>query len=359
MPRFTLGKRWDGSSGIRVIYEDAEARQNPIAAVKYWYTLDPVNIEASNVLRATVYTRAAVYKFARFAQERQARWFDIAGEKTEDGYWPIKDPGDASWPLAWMDTAGKSLGIAVVPFLSPRGSLLSDIIGLNNALNKTNLDMLATADQQGFGLIAVQYETLPSVPSSDDPSGDGLGLRPGSALETTGKVTKLAADDMKGLLDYARHLTISISSNSDIPFHDFVPLAGEVPSGAALQELGRGLAEHAEECTVWFGGSWQRAMQLAQRLEALYGSALRGEPVRLTPVWKPVEYQDPAAELEAEKGRVEIAILKQQVSSRQQLRELGYSDKEIGTMLSERQADDAAMAQRLMTDFDRGGRVGE
>lgn len=352
-PRFTFGKIWDGSSGIRMIYEDAEARQKPLAAIKYWYTLDPINIEASNVLRATVYTRDAVYKFARFSDSRQARWFKVVGEKTDDGYFPIQDEGDTAWPIPWRDSSGEPLGLAVVPFTSPRGSLLSDIIGINNALNKTNLDLLANADQQGFGLIAIQYEgSMPTVATGDsgDPAGDGLGLRPGSTLETTGSVTKLPADDMKGLLDFARHLTISIASNSDIPLHEFVPTVGEVPSGAALQQLGAGLAEHAEECSVWFTGSWRRVMLLAQRLEREYGRGLSGDPVRLSPVWKPVASRDEDAELSR-------LVLKSQigVSEAQLQREAGYSEQQIEAMAAERAAGEKELGDRLLKNWEKGG----
>lgn len=356
MPRFTFGQKWDGYSGIRLLYEDADLRQKPIAAIKYWYTLDPINIEASNVLRATVYTRDSVYKFARFNRQEQARWFTIAPDmpKTDDGYWCIMDSGDTAWPIPWCDEAGEPLGLAVVPFTSPRGSLLSDVIGLNNALNKTNLDLLANADQQGFGLIAVQYNgELPQVPATaagdtSTPS-DGLGLRPGSALETTGTVTKLPADDMKGLLDFARHLTTSIASNSDIPMYEFVPLAGEIPSGVALQTLSAGLAEHAVECCTWFTGSWRRVAMLAQKLEILYGSGLSGKPVRLSPVWRDPAVRDEEALLTRGLMKIQGGVTPEQVQ-----REWGYSTEEIKTMAAEKQTSDAAMADAALKAFDGG-----
>ena len=85
-PVFTLGTAWDGDSGIVVIYEDPQTRQTPLVALKYWWTVNPTNIDpgvaigegdslaaAGHVLRVTAYTRSAVYKYAQFYNERQAQ----------------------------------------------------------------------------------------------------------------------------------------------------------------------------------------------------------------------------------------------------------------------------------------------
>jgi hypothetical protein len=363
LPRFTVAYRWDGVSGIRMRYED-EARTRPLYAIKYWRTADPVNLDASNVERATIYTADRVYKYARLS-ERQLRYFNVVGEPDESRWYPIQDPTDAEWPIRWLDSRGEPLGLAVVPFISPRGSLVQNVIGLNNALNKTNLDLMAVADQQGFGLIAVKYAQLPPVSETNDATHppDGLGLRPGSTLETTGDVTKLPADDLGGLLNYARHLTTSIASNSDIPLHEFIPTQGEVPSGAALQMLDSALASQADECCTWFTGSWRRVMGLAQSLGSLYGG-FQGEPARLSPVWAPTSYVDPVSE-EANKQamaqRVKLLVdagMPLEIA----LREEGWDDEKIAELSKAKEAEAAAAQTSLaaaMTAqqrrFDQGG----
>lgn len=324
-PVLSLAEMWDGDTGVYMVYEDPQTRQKPILAIKYWWSVNPTNIDpmtgtaststqatlqgAGYVLRATVYTRNAVYKYARFHNDRQTGFYKVAGPKTEDGFWPVQDSTDAGWPLAWVDAQGKPLGLAVVPFVTPDGSVIDPILGLNDALNKTNLDIMANADQQGFGLIAVEYETLPTVDDdNDDPSaaGDGLGLRPGRALETTGKVSKLAADDNAGLLATARHWVEGIAANSDVPFYEFLPTVGEVPSGAALQMLDSALADRAQECVVAFTPAWRAVMTLAQKLDALYGNG-NGDIQRLTPLWKEPRRMDVDAEMQ--KVRLERAKL--------------------------------------------------
>jgi hypothetical protein len=292
-PRFTVGECWDGDSGIRMIYEDPKTKQRPVAAIKYWYTTDPVRVEASGVLRATLYTASAVYKYARFANERQARYYDLVDKKTEDDFYRIRDPADGGqWPVAWTNKQGEPLGLAVVPFVSPRGSLVGPIVGLNNALNKTNLDLLANADQQGFGIPVIEYEQELPIPydntsdtdANDPAGGDGFGFRPGRVIETTGKMHKLPADDLRGLLDLANFWQVAIASNSDIPMYEFTPVEGNVPSGAALEIIDASLSEHAAECQIWFTSGYRTVMTRAQGLERAFGS-LGGEPVVLTPLW--------------------------------------------------------------------------
>jgi hypothetical protein len=354
-PRFTFAQRWDGleqSTGIRMVYED-EAKTTPLYAIKRWSVSDPANPNANGAQRATIFTSNAVYKYARFFSPSQQQAFTLVEQQPVDGWYPISDPEDKAWPLPWVDGKGAPLGLAVVPFISPRGSLVAAIIGLNNAINKTNLDLLANADQQGFGLIAIEYEkqmppTANSAGTDIDPADDGLGLRPGRALETTGHVNKLAADDMKGLLDYARHLTVTIASNSDIPLHEFVPTMGEVPSGAALQMLDAALAMQADECCTWFTSSWRQVMELAQRLGRIYGG-YQGEPEQVSPVWAPTAYVDPVSEQQAQTAQAQQiqAWVTAGMPLATALRELGWDEKRIEAMLADKEQETASAAQNM------------
>ena len=70
--------------------------------------------------------------------------------KTAGQWEPHMDAGDATWPLPWIDGKGAPLGIPVVEFANPGGSEIDQIIGLQNALNKTWLDLIAAADASGF-----------------------------------------------------------------------------------------------------------------------------------------------------------------------------------------------------------------
>ncbi len=374
-PRFTFAQRYDGQSGMRMRYVD-EANTRALFAVKYWQDIDSATadtqattqtrthtetrvspwqtgISALGIARATIYTSSAVYKYARLATPAQHARYVVAGPDLPDGWIPIQDIGDPTWPLPWVDRQGRPLGLAVVPFVSPRGSLVAHVIGLNNALNKTNLDLLSLADQQGFGNLVAEYtDGLPSASSTGtevDPAADGYGMRPGRVIEIAkGSLKKLPADDLAGLLAYARHLTVSIASNSDIPLHEFVPVTGEVPSGAALAMLDSALSMQADECVTWFTAAWRTAMNLAQALAREYGG-LTTEPVTLTPIWADTSYVDPTSE---EANRTAMAarvktLVEAGVPVEVALRREGWTDEDLAELDKAKQADAKAAQTSL------------
>ena len=354
-PRFTVIPRYDGTSGIRVRYED-EAHTTPLYATKFWRTADPTSTEASNVERCTVYTAVEVRKYIRPANDRQYKAYAarIVGP-SEDGWYPIQDPGDPAWPIPWVDRAGAPLGIAVVPFVSPRGSLVQSAIGLNNALNKTNLDLLAAADQLGFGVFAIEYEgSLPESTNAAgaeiDPADDGLGVRPGRVFETTGTVKKLPGDDLQGLLAYKADLTASIAANCDVPIHEVIPLTGQVPSGAALRMLESSLTSQVEECQARFGAAWRRAFSLAQNLAQLWGG-LEGEPRTLYPVWKSASVRDPDDEAAAQTQEAQRikTLTEAGLPLASALRTVGWDEEKIAAALSEKREQEAS-AQASMAE---------
>jgi hypothetical protein len=297
-PVFHVEERWDGSNGIRFFWDNDRLRRTPLYAVKYWHTKDPLNIAAS-IQRVTLYTASAVYKWARFADyRRQGIFFNVIGPEPDDTTLTrITDDEDGGeWPVAWTDGRGNPMGLAVVPFVAPMGSVVDGLIGLQDALNKTWIDIVVNADQQGFGQFVATYPgALPNVATTET-SGygagvvddDGYGLRPGRVLELGGGATmsKMPADDMVGLHGTARLITTAIAANSEMPLHYFIPLSGEVPSGAALDELSKPVGELAEELCVSFGDAWREVMVLAQKLDSQYG-AFKGEPQQVAVQWMP------------------------------------------------------------------------
>jgi hypothetical protein len=297
-PVFHVEERWDGTNGIRFFWDNDRLRRTPLYAVKYWHTKDPLNIAAS-IERVTLYTASAVYKWARFADaRRQGLFFNVIGPEPDDTSLTriFDDDDNGQWPLPWTDGRGAPMGLAVVPFVAPMGSVVDGLIGLQDALNKTWVDIVVNADQQGFGQFVAQYPgALPNV-STTETSGygagvtddDGYGLRPGRVLELGGGATmnKLPADDMTGLHNTARIITTAIAANSEMPLHYFIPLSGEVPSGAALDELSKPVGELAQELCVGFGDAWREVMVIAQKLDNQYG-AFRGEPQQVAVQWMP------------------------------------------------------------------------
>lgn len=343
---FHVQEAWDGESGVRMFYRDPQTKQEPLYATKWWWTSHPTDDEAANVQRCNLYTANAIYKYARLRGNESGYWTLADGEADGD-LTPIMDPGDTAWPIPWTDPAGQPLGLAIVPFTSPFGSVARAIIGPNNALNKTNLDILANADQLGFGVFVAKYESLPTLAAGDDPAGDGLGLRPGRVLETTGDVTKLPADDMAGLLNTARHWTVTIASNSSVPLHHLIPLGGEVPSGAALQMLEAGLVAKVDEAALWFGAGWEEVAMLAQRLERAFGPG-RGEPVALKPVWAPTKREVMTEKIAEAEGKSRLGVPKETLWA-----EMGYDPERIALWLKAEAEAMGALIERQNVELER------
>ena len=138
-------------------------------------------------------------------------------------------------------------------------------------------------------LPSVNQSTTGNANSSTTTGDDGLGMRPGRVLELGGgaSANKLPADDLTGLHNTARLAVTAIAANSEMPLHYFIPLSGEVPSGAALDELSKPVAEQAEEVTVAFTDSWAEVMSLAQKVHKVFGTGYTLDPVTLMPKWKP------------------------------------------------------------------------
>jgi hypothetical protein len=70
-----------------------------------------------------------------------------------------------------------------------------------------------------------------------------------------------------------------------------------MPSGVALEVLEAGQTDRAMEIISSFTAGWQQVFELAQKLESTFGRD-QGEPVELSPVWRPVQREDPAKDLQ-------------------------------------------------------------
>lgn len=305
-PTLTLAERWDGTLGMRFFWQNERQHQGPLYAVRHWYDVDPSSPTTGGIERVTVYTASAIYKYARPATKEQQASLIVAGRDPDDAAMlQVKDKPTEPWPLPWVDSQQQPLGLPVIPFVSPRGPILRHVIGLQKRINKTWLDIDAAADQLAFGIPVVEYPgSLPKNEESD-PAGDGLGMRPGRVMEVGNgaSVHKLPADDLTGLLAALREAHVAFAANVEQPIFNFIPLSGEVPSGAALDELNRPLAEQAEEFQPGFSDSWREVFRLAQKLDRLYGE-YQQEAVDIVVRWKP---QPRSAEAEESEERKQYA----------------------------------------------------
>jgi hypothetical protein len=271
-PRFTLHKVDDGSTGI-VLHEDPENEDEPMFASRYFYTFNPLEPGKTGVERKTVYLPGEIRKYERTSV------LSFAG--SELTWRPMMDDGDLSWPLPWRDASGKPLGVAVVEFDNPGGSEVDSIAGLQNALNKSWLDLIAAADASGFPILTANYRDAQPMPGSisddDDLEGaDEFIIAPGRLLEIFGgDIQRIEAANLEPMLKSIWSIVDAISGLTRTPQQFLRPFPGvDVPSGEALKQLEAGLVQKAQERQLFFGEAWADVMALAYRVAKTFGQGV-------------------------------------------------------------------------------------
>ena len=278
-PKFALHRvdAGDEEPGI-IMHRDPEDDNHILYATRYFYTFDPLNPGKTGTQRKTVYLPGEIRKY-------------IMG-KTAGQWQPHMDAGDSTWPLPWVDSAGVPLGIPVIEFANPAGSEIDQIIGLQNALNKTWLDLIAAADASGFPILAIEYQGeggFGSIQDDADVEGnDEFRFSPGRAIEVdNANVKRLDAANLQPMIETMWTLVQAISGVSRTPAYYLRPVGGgDVPSGEALKQLESGLVKRAQERQLVFGQAWADAFGMAYRVAQTFGPSLPELPeMDIQTVW--------------------------------------------------------------------------
>ncbi len=327
-PRFTQHHIDAGLTEPGVIlHRDPTDENRVLYATRHFATFDPLTPGGTGKRRKTVYLPDQIRKY----------------EMGRQGWQPVMDAGDVGWPIPWMDRRGQPLGIPVIEFSNPGGSEVSQIIGLQNALNKAWLDLLAAADTSGFPLVAVEYEEptfAAPTPAEDGEGTDEIRLSPGRLLEVDkARVHRLEAANLESMISVIRYIVQSISGVSRTPAYYLEPVGGgNVPSGEALKQLESGLVRRAEERQLVFGQAWQDVFALAYRVNQAFGPSLP----ELPELSIHVEWADANVRNEADEAATAEAHQRLGVPQEELWRRLGYTPEQIQGFKDAQRADDAA-----------------
>lgn len=268
-PAFTIHKVDAGPQDPGVcLHRDPEDESRVLFATRYFYNFDPLTPGKTGIERKTVYLPGEIRKYIRDS-DRLGTWK------------PYKEPGDAGWPIPWVDSRGEPLGVTVIEFANPGGSEIDQIIGLQNGLNKAWLDLIAAADMSGFPIPFVAYNDTgtpfdSSESDADDQGKDEVRLSPGRLLEVhDGTVGRLDAANLAPMIEVLWTFVQAMSGVSRTPAYYLRPVGGgEVPSGEALKQLESGLVRRAQERQLIFGQAWEEVFEIAYRINQTYGKSL-------------------------------------------------------------------------------------
>lgn len=238
---------------VSVVYEDA-ANRRIAYATRRWDSAD-LGLRRKNV----------------YYPDRVVRFYTTADSKGQyaDADWKPYTADGSSAVLDWTDKQGKPLGVAIVPFRNKaKGraygrSELDAVIPLQNAINKTLVDMLLVLDTQGWPQRWVRGNAPPG----------GWQVGPGRVWQSNHpdfQAGELASADPTGLRESLKDLIRVAAGMTRTPQHLF-HIEGQFPSGEALKTAEAPLVSKAKDRQASFGNSWEDAMMLALRLDNTYG----------------------------------------------------------------------------------------
>lgn len=333
VPLFTHDLAYDGTGGVKIHYNKDKRRQVAYAS-KRWRveSEDPAN--AGKARRLNLYFPDRIEKYISHDDHYEGGW----QEYVEEGQ---------PWPIPWLAKDGTPLGVPVVHFRNKdQGynygqSELKQVVPLQNALNKTIIDLLATADTAGFPLF---------VMLGDDPS--GLETAPGSWIYSlrppTGdesvSVTKIAAEDLTPLIALKDAFVAEIARVSRTPLSYF-QVTGQIAAEGTQKQQESGLVARAEDRQVAFGNAWEDAMIMARRLNNTFGTGGMDEEQSISTQWADPQTRN-------EKEHLETLALKSGLGVPEETlwAEMGYNADQIADMRAQR-------AEELMSTSNIGGEL--
>jgi len=290
---------------IAVIY-DNDAPMDPMAAVKVWQIGD-------KSVGITVYFPDRIEKYIAEASSNDVVVSRRAIEKRQvtGEPWPVPNP------------YGR---VPVFPLYNNRSlrgfsSEVRDILPLQNALNKTWMDLLVAMEFQAIPLRWVAGLDVEIDPTTGKPMPPFV---PGAdriwAVPYEGaKFGQFEPADLSPFLEVASGIVQHIAALSRIPVHYLIPPTAIWPSGEALWASMQGFERYVQTKRGEFGRSWQEAMQFALKI---MGRNIDVEEISI--IWDSV-----APVRDIEKYSAQLLKGRLGVPREQLLKEIGYSIDEV------------------------------
>ncbi len=354
-PRFVLHPRYVSSQaggdgfGCKAFYPNDDPRLPMLYATKRWTETVAARSETGlsgsrkeTRQRLTVYFPARVEKY-------------VLTTSNEAGWAPFAEEDGGTWPVAWMDGAGRPLGIPVVHFRNPDlRSELWDAVPLQDAINKALLDLLASLDANGFQTLFAKgfYATTDENPPAKDGS-NYLTVAPGQIIGTTAPdaaLTAIAGADVQPMIEGLWTLVLVLAQVTDTPVSRF-QISRQVASAESQKEAEAALLAKVRGRQTSFGNAWEDVLGVARRLEQAFGTRGLDEAAAISTQWAPAETRD-------EKEHIEMLGLKREklnVPLAQIWAEAGYSQDEIAAMMASPEMQARVAGERMAAALGSGG----
>ncbi len=327
-PRFTPHARYcdaevggDGE-GCRTFYENDDPNQPVKYAIKRW-TENLSEVAGSSELGSGK------------ARQRMTLFFSDRIEKyaLDGSRWTqVKDAPEEASPIEWRGADMQPLGIPVIHFKNKALQCEAwDAIPLQDAINKSLIDLLGAADLTAFRILF----TLGWIATTDgkEPKDDGsnlLHIAPGQLIGTTKSKNEAGVDvvepaNLGGLIELTQSLILWLAGVTDTPPSRF-QMTRQVAAEGTLKQQMEPLLAKTRYRQALMGNGWEDCMAMARRIWNRYAGSdktLDEQPQFITQ-WASTGTRDIADRVAEMTAKKETGIPDEQL-----WREWGYTEEEI------------------------------
>jgi len=323
---------------IEPVYDD-EYPERMLHAVKCW--------------RVTYGPDRGKWRVNCYDAERITRWIttNVRDDRPDDGKGliPYEDETGAEIFNEW----------GVVPVFAfgndaSTGGLgtseLSDVIPLQDGLNKNLNDMMVVAEYAAYPqryAVGVDAVYNPQTGKEEEVFKPGVD-RVWAVGDPDAKFGEFGIADMGQFVAAQDAWDHKISRVSRVPIH-WLSLAGDTafPSGEALKTAEGPFVAKLKDRQVAFGAALSDAMTFALRIDRVIGD---GGAEFVVPIWQAAETRSDLEALQQAALKSSLGIPQEQIWA-----ELGYSQDEVTRFTALKQAEAERQAEMFAQQFDRGG----
>lgn len=322
LPRFTLHPRYtdatvDGDNyGCKAHYPDDDTNRPLELVSKRW--IETIDASGKTRRRLNLYFPDRVEKY---------EW--------RGGDWqPFSDEGDGTWPIRWVDGRGVPLGIPWLHFRNTPDlrSELWDAIPVQKAINKTLIDLLASADMTGFQL----FVALGWIPTSDgqplkSDASNVATIEPGTILGTTRAAGEtsfqaIPPGDLRPLIDTIQSQIGWLAIVTSTP-ESRLSFTRQIAAEGTLKEQNEGLFAKVRRRRKLANANWIDGFDMARKLANFYGNVGLPEDPEFIIQWEPVQARDTEDERAEWQVKKELGVPLEVIWA-----EMGYTYEQIEQM---------------------------
>ena len=360
-PRYTDPLNGGEGFGCKAFYPNGDTSQPMEKASKRWSERYRDGDRNRQRVRMNAYYPDRVERFVLDTENNEAGWshFEDDGEPWLLP-WVTKDvpPGAYDQDGDWIpNPEAKPLGIPIIHFHSPelRSELWNAIVP-QNLINKTALDIIASADSAGFPIRVIKggMPTKDGLPPESDGS-NYISLFPGAWIEvpTDGDLTVLQPADMGPLLETLDSWIVKLAQITDTPTSRF-QITRQIAAEGTLKQQEAPLLAKVRARSVLFGNAWEDCLSMTARLARFYNQDVAEGT--LSTLWEPAETRDDKAFREAMKLEMEMGVPREMLWAK-----LGYTQDQIDkmkAMSAEEMQTASNIGGELLKAFEGGGGTG-